>query len=230
MSSKAKNTTAILIICLFAASIQAQHRYDFGILPSLNIKHKLDKKWGLNFKIESQQKFKSGNFENKIPFKYQYSRTDLTLMADRKVRLSNKFAAGYMYRRSGTSNIHRFIQQFSFNKKYDAFRLSQRLAADQTLQSSTSPILRFRYRLATEIPLSGDQLDSKEFYFKINQEQLHIFQKDVYDLELRLVPNIGYAINKHHKIEAGLNYRFSGFFTDKPRSQFWWALNWYFVF
>lgn len=220
---------AILVFLSFVVFAQAQHRYQLGLLPSINLKQKINKKWGLNFKFENQQQFKAGNFEDTVPFDYNYNRTDLALVASRKSFLTNKLAGGYMYRRKGKSDIHRLVQQFAFNKQYESFRLAHRIAADQTFESGEVPIFRFRYRLATELPLSGTKLDIKEFYFKINQEQLHIFEAGSYNLELRLVPVIGYALNKANKLEAGVNYRFSSFFTEHPRSQIWVALNWYYV-
>jgi len=56
---------------------------------------------------------------------------------------------------------------------------------------------------------------------------LNSMQDNVYDLEFRIVPNIGYAINKQQKIELGLDNRFESFINNQTSLISWITINWF---
>jgi len=86
---------------------------------------------------------------------------------------------------------------------------------------------RLRYRLSAEIPLNGQSADPKEFYIKINNEYLNSIKENKYDLELRLVPLLGYAVNQNNKLEVGMDYRVRSFLFSPSRHNTWLSFNWF---
>jgi hypothetical protein len=215
----------VLLSCL-AGGLAAQSAYRLALLPAINLNHALDERWALNVKLESRPLLARGTFGEGRPV-FQYSLTDWSLAAARKVGLGQTATFGYLLRRTRTDTRHRLFQQFSFVQRLRTFRLGHRLASDQTFAPGEALELRLRYRLSVELPLSGQQVDPREFYFKANQEQLHNFQGRNYDLELRLVPTLGYAITDRSKLETGLEYRIDDFLRGPSRSTFFWRLSWY---
>lgn len=205
----------------------AQSSYEAGLLPSINFNKGISKDWSLNFKIESRQLVKEGFFNDKERFDYDYLLTDFTAITSKKVGLNNAISGGYTLRVVDKDLVHRFIQQFTLTKQYTSIRLAHRFSMDQTFVEERSMQFRLRYRLTTEFPLNGQSVDPKEFYLKINNEYLNIFQNKEYDLELRLVPLLGYNFNDNNKLESGLDYRLNSFIKANSSSSFWLSINWF---
>ncbi len=91
-----------------------------------------------------------------------------------------------------------------------------------------STTIRLRYRLSTDLPLNGQSVDEQELYFKINHEYLTAFEQNQTDLEIRLIPYLGYLINEQNKVEMGLDYRLNRLLQNRPnRHTLWLALNWF---
>lgn len=84
---------------------------------------------------------------------------------------------------------------------------------------------RLRYRLTTELLFNGQSLGPKEFYLKINNEYLNLFQNKDYDLEKRLVPLKGHNFNDNNKLYSGLYYRLSSIIKANSRNSFWLSIN-----
>jgi hypothetical protein len=205
----------------------AQSSFQAGLMPSINFNKGISEDWSLNFKIESRQLFKEGFFRNENEFNYDYLLTDFTTITSKKIGLNNAISIGYTARFVDKDLGHRFIQQFTLTKRYTSLRLAHRFSTDQTFAKERSIQFRVRYRLTTELPLNGQSVDPKEFYIKINNEYLNVFQNKDYDLELRLVPLLGYNFNDNNKLECGLDYRLSSFLNADSRSSFWLSINWF---
>jgi len=208
----------------------AQSSYQFGLLPTLNVNKKFKNRWKVNLKLESRQILKEGIIQEKNNFDYQYALTDIALVASKKIGLNNAFAFGYLIRFREERVIHRSIQQFSLVKKYANFRMAHRFASDQSFEKNEDAQYRLRYRMAFEFPLNGQAIDTKEFYLKINNEYLNIFQNKNHDLEVRLVPLLGYVITDSNKIELGLDQRVNSFLDGDGRFRFWIKINWFVSF
>jgi hypothetical protein len=149
------------------------------------------------------------------------------LITAKKVSLNSRVSGGYLIRIRDKDLIHRIIQQYTIVQKMTSFRLAHRFASDQTFSLNESPEFRLRYRLTSEIPLNGQSVDPKEFYIKINNEVVNSFQNSDYDLEIRIVPFLGYGITDSNKIEIGLDYRANSFLNYSTRHNFWVSLNWF---
>ena len=206
--------------------LAGQATYRAGLIPEINLNRSLGKGWALNAKVESRPLVARGPF-GAGRSDFQYTLTDLALAVARKVGLSQTLTLGYLLRSTRADTRHRLFQQYSFVQNLGTIRLGHRLASDQTFVPEEATEWRFRYRLSLELPLSGQQVDPREAYFKISQEQLHNVQGRAYDLELRLVPALGYVITDRNKLETGLEYRIDDFLDGPSRSTFFWRLVWY---
>ncbi len=217
----------VFIIIINSQHICAQTQTRVGFLPAINYNLKINKSYELNFKVESRHFVFEDNTSRSSNFKYKYSLSDVSALVGKKVGLNSKIVLGVLTRIEPDAVSFRTIQQFIFQTKIENFRVAHRIATDQTFSSSEYTEFRLRYRLSAEIPLSGLKVDVKEFYFKFNTEALNSIQDNAYDLELRVVPNIGYVINERHKIELGLDNRFVSFIDNQTRFTSWITINWF---
>jgi hypothetical protein len=213
----------LILIALFVIQLNtlAQASFELGFLPSLNINKKLPKDWSLNFKTESRQSILKDDFN------YDYLLTDISLAASKKISINTSVAAGYLMRIDDKGIRNRTLQQISFVRRYEGFRLSHRFLADQTFEKDEDTEFRFRYRLSSEIPLQGKSLDPNEFFLKFSNEYLSSFQEKNYDLEIRGAAFIGYVISPKNLIEIGIDNRLDSFLEGNTRNRMWIGLNFY---
>lgn len=205
----------------------AQASYRLGAMPSINLNKSLDKSWGLNFKWEARQSILSGRFVESPEPRLAYQLSDLSLIGSKNIGLSEKLAVGFLVRIQEEEVHLRSIQQFILVRSYGAIRLAHRFAADQTFGRETPSEFRLRYRITTEFPLIGATVNVREFYFKGNHEYLLSLQEGTVDLELRLVPHLGYVLTDGNKLELGFDYRLDRFLQEQSRHTGWVQLNWY---
>ncbi len=222
--------SSLLGLLLSNTLLFAQQQYRIGLLPSINLNLKLPQQWSINFKVESRQRIQEGTFGHSDSPGFRYILTDFSLLGARKLGFNAKLSGGYLIRVRGAELVHRTIQQYVVVQKMAGFRLAHRLAADQTFAPKLLPTFRVRYRLTLELPLDGEKADPKECYVKINHEYLNSLEEGNYDLEIRLVPLLGYSFTDKHKLETGLDYRVNSFITNTPHHSFRWVVNWYYSF
>jgi hypothetical protein len=208
-------------------TVSAQSTFQLGGLPSLNVNKKLKNDWSVNSKIESRLLFQRGDLQGEVDKNFKYVLTDISLFGAKKIGLGSRIALGYLIRFEEKEVYHRFVQQFVLVQKLSGSRLAHRLLCDQTFSASEAPEFRLRYRLTSELPLNGESVDPGEFYMKINNEYVNSIQAMKYDLEIRLVPLLGYDISKRLKIETGLDYRVNGFLKGSTRHSYWMNLNFF---
>ncbi|OYX25687.1 MAG: hypothetical protein B7Z06_06915 [Flavobacteriales bacterium 32-35-8] len=227
MNTKIITLLFFVVIIQFNNSVSAQDAYQFGGLPSLNLNVELKNDWSLNTKIESRQLFQTRELNGNVDKNYDYVLTDFSLVAAKRVGLNSRIAGGYLIRFEDGELFHRFIQQYIIVQKLSGFRLAHRFLSDQTFSEIEKPEFRMRYRITTEIPLNGLSVDQGEFYVKINNEYVNSLQANAYDLEIRLVPLLGYDMADNFKIETGLDYRVDSFLNNKTRHSYWMVLNFF---
>ncbi len=213
----------------------AQSFYRTGTMPSVNINYGLNKGWGLHFKAESRFLFQSGQFGNEPLRGFNYLLSDISMIVSKRTGLKTNLAGGYLIRINDLDVMHRTIQQFSIVRKYNNFRLAHRFSSDQSFNLTPNEEFKFkyveyrlRYRIAAEFPLNGQSVDPREFYLKINNEYLYSWQNSDNDIEIRIVPLLGYNFEKNSKLEVGLDYRLDSFLNDNLRNSFWFNINWFF--
>lgn len=218
----------LLLCCVFSFNTKAQNTYNIGTLPTINLSKSLENNWKINFKSEFRQLFKTGQFGNNQTTNYDYVHTDAALVASKKTGLNNTIAGGFLLRFRDQDIVKRTIQQFTIINRFNAFRLGHRFSTDQTFVSNETMALRLRYRVTFDIPLNGQSVDKNEWYLKISNEYLNRFKnKENYDLEIRVLPNVGYVFTDNNKLEFGLDYRINDFVNQSTRQRFWLAINWY---
>lgn len=205
--------------------VLAQGTYQFGALPSLNFNKKLKNNWSLNTKLESRQLFERGEINGTSDKEFYYVLTDLSLIVAKKVGLNSRIAGGYLMRFEDDQFFQRFIQQYVIVQKMPGWRLAHRIMSDQTFSKIEKPEFRLRYRITSEIPLNGEFVNPGEFYLKLNNEYVNSFQSTEYDLEIRLIPLLGFGISDYFKIESGLDYRVNSFLSNNPRHSYWITFN-----
>lgn len=213
------------MLLLLQCVVNAQSNYQLGGLPAVNLNKKLKNDWSLNTKLESRQLFQRGEIIGSADKEYSYVLTDFSLMAAKKVGLNSRIAGGYLIRFKDGELFHRFIQQYIIIHKISGFRLAHRIISDQTFSEIEKPEIRFRYRITSEIPLNGESVDPGEFYVKLNNEYINSFQAMEYDLEIRLIPLLGYDITENYRIESGLDYRINSFLNNSTRHSYWMTFN-----
>lgn len=222
-----KRVVVFCFLLLVFLAVKAQGKYSTGVLPQINLNLTLPNNWRLNTKVESRQIFSEGKFKQQFKTAYKYDLTDVAMIASKKTGVNNSLGAGYMIRFRNNEVIHRFIQQYSIVKKYNLFRFGQRFSADETIRKNSPVQVRLRYRVGIEKALNGKDVDSKEFYLKLNNEYLFSFEGKETDVEIRLIPALGYAFNDNNKFELGIDYRVSEFKSGISRNQFWLYLGWF---
>lgn len=225
MNTKVKYVIPVLVLMQLQLHVFAQSTYQLGGLLSLNLNKKLKNDWYLNTKLESRQLFRQGEINGNTEEEYEYRLTDLSFISAKKVGLNSRIAGGYLIRLEDGEFFHRFIQQYVIVQKMSGFRLSHRFISDQTFSKIEKPEIRFRYRITSEIPLNGESVDPGEFYLKFNNEYVNSFQASEYDLEIRLIPLLGYDITDNFKIESGLDYRVNSFLNNSARHSYWMTFN-----
>lgn len=213
----------VLFQFVFLASFFGQDSYFIGYLPSLNLNTKVSKSGSLNFNLQQRNSLYRSD-ENK--FNHSYVLTDLTVVYGYKVGLFSKISLGGLVRYADNEFVTRTLQQFSSVKQLNKLKLINRLRFDQTYLPSFVEH-RLRYRLGFQIPLSGAEVDTREFYIKMNNEYLNSYSENVYDLEARLISNLGFVMSNKNKLEIGLDYRLSNLVTRPLNHTFWTTISLY---
>ncbi len=204
-----------LYILLTAACTSSFAQNEIGLIPQINTDFKVWDRWKVNAKIEGRQLF----FQNPYPAgltEREFERLDLEFIASRRLAGQDAIGGGYLIRRSGGSFTHRFIQQYSLTNKLPASRLAHRFRTDQTTEKDKTLQFRLRYRISWEKPFNGQAVDPREFYLKINNEYLGIFQNAEANLEIRGLASLGYNISDKNQIETGIDYRMEKLADPNP--------------
>ncbi|WP_175402746.1 DUF2490 domain-containing protein [Mangrovivirga cuniculi] len=227
------NTRTFFIFLISLSSnlyLFSQSDYQFGTLPSINVNHKISGNWTLNVKWEGRQVYSQGEINTEFDDLPVYERNDIATLISYKTDLQQVIAVGYLIRFEMGEIFHRSIQQYTFLESGYSSRRSHRISTDQTFSEVEDTEFRFRYRFTIEKPLSGIKVDSREFYLKFNNEYLNVLQGGEYDLEIRIVPLVGYKFTEDFKTEAGLDYRIESIINNTTSHNYWVSLGVYLSF
>ncbi|MGY3793590.1 DUF2490 domain-containing protein [uncultured Aquimarina sp.] len=218
----------VFCMCSLNSYTNAQTSFTSGLLPKIVISHKISDRFKLINSIESRQQLWEHSPSEE--FSYEYLLTDITNILSYKLSSDHVFNVGYLLRIEKDELVHRSIFQYSIAQQLEAIRIAHRFVTDQTFSTKESPEFRLRYRFTVEIPFNGYRVDPKEFYLKINNEYLGSYQASNSDLELRLIPFLGYNMNDKSKIEIGPDYRISQFLNSPTKNRLWLSINYYHAF
>lgn len=214
----------ILLVCS-SSLVLSQSNLEMGLLPRLQIKTKLTEKVSLINTIEARYFFYDQELPNKKHFSYKL--TDFSAFVEYKLSVNKAINVAYTLRLQPFTQSHRLIQQFKITNKFKSFSLKHRFGIDQTFNKHEFAVFRARYRLNFIKPLKGKTLDNKEFYLKQGIEFVGELEQKIGDLEIRILPKIGYQINENNTIEGGLDYRFSNFIKNDIENVLWYNMAWF---
>ncbi|WP_338789869.1 DUF2490 domain-containing protein [Bernardetia sp. MNP-M8] len=221
-----------LILMLFFSFVNftlAQSTYKIGILPSFTLTKKINPKYKVSLNTQSRFSAYNGYFSDSNSFQkeFKYTLTDISILVNRKLGLNTSFSLGYLSRFRNNEQHNRLFQQFIISKKYNSLSLAHRFSTDQTFRPNQKVEFRWRYRFGFDKPLKGNKLNSKEFYFKLNNEYLISLQNKKWSNEIRLIPFLGYVLKTKNKLEIGIDYRISSLGNKLLNNNFWWVVNYY---
>lgn len=210
-------------LLVYWTQVHGQSSYKLGFLPSVNMSFPVASGWKVNTKIELREVGIRGD-AHVSETQLEFELLDLSAIVNKKFGSRNSIGVGYLVRIYKDETVHRSIQQFAFGSGHGVISIAHRVSADQTFRPSEHPEYRLRYRIGAEIPLNGESVDPREFYLKCTNEYLGILQSSDTDLEIRALGVVGFNINKNSKVEAGPEYRVSGFLNQKARHVVWLSL------
>jgi len=216
-----------ILISLMCLSTYAQSQLDIGILPKIVASTELTDHLSLAGSLQSRL-LRKGDTDMKQGF--MYALTDLTGIAEYRLRGGTRLAAGYLLRSRKGEIIHRSLQQASWTRSLHIYRLGHRLRTDQTYLPSGDIALRLRYALSLQVPLQGLNLDPRELYLKLGVEQLHQLAEGEFSTELRFIPALGYYHSDKSKIELGVDSRYDSLWSEDDTLTLWSTISYYWRF
>jgi hypothetical protein len=202
--------------------LPAQSAYTKGALNGM----RMGWKW-------SEKSTLVAGFESRIHLKeqIQYIRSEISLASSHRLSKGHQYSLGYLWIFGEDLQLHRTFHQISFNRRKSSYIASHRVLLDGTFGPKVLPRFRVRYRWTIVQPITGQQLNDREFYLKVNHEVIQDFKEATYDLELRWVPLLGFQWTKNNKIEGGLDYRINSWVNGSQAKQlFRSSLTWYRTF
>lgn len=208
------------IVFLTCFSLQVIGQTSIGVLPGININKSLSEGYSLNFKNEYRLSEKEGSTHLQL--------SDFSLMLGKKLGVNHHLSVGLLSRFENSGVIPRSIIQYTYLQKIGRFKFAYRIISDQTFEENEPTLFRYRFRIMTEIPLSGQELNHKEFYLKLGNEYLSGWASKTHSFEIRGISVLGFEFNPKNKIEAGIDYRFRA--TPTSRSTGWLNVCWYLKF
>lgn len=218
----------LLITCSFMVGlVSLSQRTYSGFFPEIGINKKLGESWKLTAKIESQHIVVSDDTESNWEWAYSHDRTDLQFFVARNLTTRSKTAIGYQYRVSGDGeSSHRTIQQISWLSLFRNYRFGHRVRTDQTFFSEGTS-WRIRYRISSDIPVNGQQLDPGENYIIASNELIAEYLVKDFALENRLVGGIGWYFENKNKFETSIDYRLDPIVHSPQRNRIWLKFSFY---
>lgn len=207
-----------------------KHQFFSGFFPEAAITKKLKNDQKIIVKIEHQDILYNNSGEQKDEFQFTHYRTDLMAFYDLKLNPSKSIAVGLFHRIQDGANANRLIQQFASVNRLRGMKLAHRFRTDQTFTKGEAAEIRLRYRVATEIPLSGSTLDPGEHYLVLSNEPIFSLQDGEFEIENRLVFSFGKLIQSSQKLEWSIDYRTDKFIQEGFRTRLWAKVGYFYSF
>jgi hypothetical protein len=203
-----------LILSLSVLIASAQSSYNGGVQLEVKPSFSFQNDWKLNSRLASRFLFFEGSDSQSFTTLADVERVELELISTKKVSSTMSLGGGYLVRVQKGAVKHRLIQQLSLSNEYETFSLAHRFRFDETFQVDKATTYRFRYRIGFEKPLNKKGNDDNSMYFILNNEYIPSVQDGQYNLEMRLLPALGFNLNNRNSLEVGLDYRVENLFTS----------------
>lgn len=217
---------SFILVLLFNVSTKAQNKYFGGVQTEIKPSLSFDKGWKLNGKITTRTLFFEG-FKGKDTQRMPvFERSELEVIMTKETSTNSGFGLGYLIRDEEGVLKQRLIQQFSTSRKYSYSKLGHRFRFDETFMKEENPIFRFRYRISYMQELGAKKKDDSKTYFSISNEYLPTLQDKNMELEMRIMPALGFILNECNKLELGIDYRIEELFTSSHKQLFLFNIAW----
>ncbi|MGX1024944.1 DUF2490 domain-containing protein [Psychroflexus sp. MBR-150] len=219
-------TIALALVC--QKQFAQDNRFTGGFFPEASLSYKLNKTYSVTHKIESQNGVYDNQSSLNDEWKYKHRQTDLQTFLGRRLTPFIKVDIGYQYRMQDGENTNRTIQQISILQRESNLRIGHRIRTDQTFFKNAAPLWRVRYRIKSQIPLQGFEVDPGEKYLSFSNEIIYKYQSAEDDIENRVTGSLGFYFNDKNKLEIGLDYRTDDYLVDNRfRHRLWFKVGFY---
>ncbi len=183
--------------------------------PALNISWKTENRWSFNTTLAQRTQVANGVDGLHI---------QLAQFAQYEIGFYSSVGIGIMYRElfdEQSPEELRITEQFVHARSYNKLKIAHRLRWDQRLRDGRSITHRWRYRLSSSIPLSGNNVDVSEFYATGSVETLFIAESNrrpEYDQRVEI--GLGRQLRPGYKLQLTTEYRWESFNLDPNRRLF----------
>ncbi len=206
-----KSAFFILLIGICGAlSAQEAAPFLYKWDPNFSFTWEATPRWSFNGTLGGLHRFAAPQAESGYD-RQKLERIEMDVAASYAMFNQRSATFSYKLRRDGELDTaaegfeHRFTEQFVFVNYVNAFRLAHRFRLEQRVKKSYEN--RLRYRLGTDVPLRGTQLDGGEFYLILSEELVFSFNAAMAELENRVNLGLGYKPESGPKMEVGGEYR-----------------------
>lgn len=209
------------LLCTLAAL--GQENFTGYLQPSAAVSYKLSPRFSQNASLK-QRTFFFRESEGQL----RARQIDAVVFTQYRIGTNTSTSFGLLYRfrnifEPEMGDEVRLSQQFNVALRPSALRIGHRVRSEQRLFSGQT-IHRFRYRLALDGPLQGEQSDVGEAYWVGSLEPLLSAGRGMSpEYDFRLTAWIGYRISQNQKLQMGPEFRWENFFGDLERVLFFQA-------
>ncbi len=198
----------IVAVVLFLLSLSSEGQERKSALENnfaINYKWK---SWKLNSSIASRTQWVEEDELNES----QAAFLEFNQFGTRSISPKISLSLGYKFRSvrpvsNLSQNEHRLTTQLAWKHVEKRARLTSRLRLEQRFKEQFAH--RYRYRLSFDLPLSGQKLDTKEFYFILaNELVLELSNGEMNDWQDRFTTGVGYLFSHSTKLQVDLTNRF----------------------
>ena len=186
--------------------------------PDISINYGVVANYSHNFKISQRSYIYTDDFQ------FKARQLDISHFSNLKIRYDQSIALGLQYRfrnvfENNRENELRITQQYNITHKSGNIRFGDRFRAEQRISPSLTTY-RFRYRIALDLPLNGEELDVGESYFIASTESLlSLARGNKPEYDQRITTHIGWLLNNETKLQVGAEYRVENY-TQKTENIF----------
>ena len=198
-------TNLAIILLLVGRALFGQENFTGYLEPDIALSYDVATNYSHNFSLSQRSYIYDDDFELRV------RQLDIAHFSKLNIAYGQSIALGVQYRFrqifDGGDNELRLTQQYNVTHKSGNLRIGNRLRAEQRIRPSLT-IHRFRYRLAFDLPLSGEELDVGEAYFVASTESLLSASRGSGpEFDQRVSANIGWLVNQTINLEIGTQYR-----------------------
>jgi len=196
-----------LLTLLLALSCSAFSQVnDFGSWSVINTRLNLSPKWSVfnELQLRSQSFYQHFYYyEIKGGVSYAINKNFSFLLGAGKYMT---YSDGGNFKEPVVANEFRFWQQVTMNNYLERIKFEHRYRVEQRWLKSGYRN-RFRYRLATAVPINQKKMGPKTFYFTAYDE---VFFTNIapYFERNRVFAGVGYPFSKHFTVQPGWLYQF----------------------